>query len=151
MSALRTILAATDFSENAARAVAQAFELAALQGGKVYLLHAYSIPVYPDGFVIGVDVVTPIEQAAKRALAIETDKYGSCSEFGGVILEMGDPREVIVRHARSLPADLVVMGTHGRSGFQHLLLGSVAENVVRTAPCPVLVVPRLREGEAKDG
>jgi nucleotide-binding universal stress UspA family protein len=147
MPALRTILAPTDFSENATRAVAQAFELAALQGGKVHLLHSYSIPVYPDGFTIGVDIVTPVEQAAKRALAFEVEKYRGRPEFGGTILELGDAREEIVRHAKALSADLIVMGTHGRSGFQHLLLGSVAERVVRSAPCPVLVVPPLHRGE----
>lgn len=147
MPVLRTILAPTDFSDNAARAAAQAFQLAALQGGRVYLLHAYSVPAYPDGFAIGVDVVTPMEQAAQRALAIETDKYRARSEYGGAILELGDARDLIIRHAKSLHADLIVMGTHGRSGFQHLLLGSVAESVVRNAPCPVLVVPPLRKGE----
>ncbi len=147
MSLLRIILAPFDFSETATRAVAQAFELAALQGGKVHLLHAYNVPAFPDGLAVGVDIVTPVEQAAKKALAVESDKYASRPEFGGVILEMGDAREVILRHAQSLPADLIVMGTHGRTGFQHLLLGSVAERVVRGAPCPVLVVPPLHKEE----
>jgi nucleotide-binding universal stress UspA family protein len=147
MPALRNILAATDFSENATHAVAQAFELAALQGSKVHLVHSYSIPVYPDAFAVGVDIVTPIEQAAKRALAIEVEKYQGRPEFGGARVALGDAREEIVRLAKSLPADLIVMGTHGRTGFQHMLLGSVAERVVRSAPCPVLVVPMLRKAE----
>jgi nucleotide-binding universal stress UspA family protein len=144
---LRTILAATDFSEIGTQAVAQAFELAVAQCGQVHIVHAYKAPAYPDGFAVGVDSLGPIERAAKQALALETEKYGSRSEFGGVILDMGDARDVILRHAKTLPADLIVMGTHGRSGFQHVLLGSVAELVVRSAPCPVLVVPPIRREE----
>jgi nucleotide-binding universal stress UspA family protein len=141
MPALKIILAATDFSEIAARAVAQAFDLAALNGGKVQLVHAYSVPGYPDGFAVGVDLVTPVQQAAKRALGLEIEKYAARPEFGGTILEMGDARDVILEHARRLPADLIVLGSHGRRGFQHMLLGSVAERVVRSSPCPVLIVP----------
>jgi nucleotide-binding universal stress UspA family protein len=145
MPARKIILAATDFSETATSAVAQAFELAALQGSKVHLIHAYSVPGYPDGFALGVDVVGPLEQAAKRALGLEKEKYGSRPEFGGAILEMGDARDVILQHAKSLPADLIVVGTHGRRGFQHLLLGSVAEAIARRAACPVLIVPTARK------
>jgi nucleotide-binding universal stress UspA family protein len=145
MSASRIILAPTDFSELAARAVAYAFELARARGDKVHILHVFSVPAYPGGLAVGVDIVTPIEQAAKRALAMEADKYASHPEFGGVILEMGDPRESIVRHAKLLASDMIVMGTHGRSGFRHLLLGSVAERVVRTSPCPVVVVPPVQQ------
>lgn len=147
MSMLQTILAPTDFSELAARAVAYAFELASVRGGKVHIVHVYNIPAYPDGMAVGVDIVTPLEQAAKQALAQEAEKYASRPEFGGTILEMGDARESIVRHAKLLNADLIVMGTHGRTGFRHMLLGSVAERVVRTAPCPVLVVPPVHKSE----
>lgn len=145
MSFLRTILAPTDFSELAARAVAYAFELASARGGKVHIMHVYNIPAYPDGMTVGVDIVTSIESAARRALAQEADKYASRPEFAGVILEMGDAREQIVRQAKALSAGLIVMGTHGRTGFRHLLLGSVAERVVRSSPCPVLVVPPVRD------
>jgi nucleotide-binding universal stress UspA family protein len=141
MSTFRTILAPTDFSESAAHAVARAFELAATHDAKVHLVHAYQIPPFPDGATVGADVVAPLEQAATRALGLEAQKYASRPEFGGVILEMGDAREVILHHARTLPADLIVMGTHGRSGIQRWALGSVAERIVRSAPCAVLVVP----------
>jgi universal stress protein A len=147
MPAQKVILAATDFSETATRAVAQAFELAALQGGKVYLIHTYSMPGYPDGFAMGVDVIGPVERAAKHALDLEKEKYASRPEFGGAILELDDARDAIMRYAKSLHADMIVMGTHGRRGFQHLLLGSVAESVVRHAPCPVLIVPSPRKGD----
>ena len=64
---------------------------------------------------------------------------------------LGDARELILDRAKHLPADLIVMGTHGRRGFQHLLLGSVAEAVVRHAPCPVLVVPQAKVRSEQGG
>lgn len=147
MMRFQTILVPTDFSEGADLAVQRAFDLASGQEGKVHLLHAYSVPSLPDGAAIGVDLVAPIEAAALKALGRETEKYRARAEFGGVILEMGDAREVILHHARTLPADLIVMGTHGRTGFQRWALGSVAERVVRSAPCPVLVVPPAHRAE----
>lgn len=141
MTPFQTILVPTDFSAAAQHAVERAFALAATQGGKVHLLHAYSVPAFPDGVALGVDLVKPIEDAAIKSLGSETEKYRSRPEFGGVILAMGDAREVILHHARALPADLIVMSTHSRSGMERWMLGSVAERVVRNAPCPVLVVP----------
>ncbi len=63
---------------------------------------------------------------------------------------VGVPAEVIVAEAQAEQADLIVVGTHGRSGLPHVLLGSVAEAVIRKAPCPVLAVKARREGEAKE-
>lgn len=143
---IRTILVPTDFSESAHDATARAFDLAAVLGAQVHLLHAYSIPPVPDamGMGVGVDLLGPIEEAAQRELTALTQRYRARPEFGGAQLKLGDARELIVSQAGQLPADLIVMGTHGRRGFQHLLLGSVAEAVVRHAPCPVLVVPRAK-------
>jgi nucleotide-binding universal stress UspA family protein len=145
MASLQTILAPTDFSDLAARAVAYAFELASMRGGKVHLMHVYTIPVYPDGMTVGVDIITSVESAAREALAKQADKYASRPELGSLILEMGDASEQIIRHAAALSANLIVLGTHGRTGFRHMLLGSVAERVVRSSPCPVLVVPPVRD------
>lgn len=141
MKPFQTILAATDFSEAAEHAVEQAFALAAAQGAKVHLLHAYHVPAFPDGVTVGVDLAGPLEAAAIKALGRQTERYRTRPEFGGVILEMGDAREVIVHHAQTLPADLIVMSSRSKSGLERWLLGSVAERVVRSAPCPVLVVP----------
>lgn len=141
MRTFQSILVPTDFSPPSEHAVERAFELAASQDAKVHLLHAYHVPSFPDGIALGVDVVKPIEQAAIQALAAVTETYRTRPEFGGVILKMGDPRDVILDHARALPADLIVMSTHSRSGLERWVLGSVAERVVRSAPCPVLVIP----------
>ena len=69
-------------------------------------------------------------------------------EAGGVVIHAevaeGDPVDTIIRRAETWPADLIVMGTHGRTGLERLLLGSVAEKVLRRAPCPVLTMPRAR-------
>lgn len=143
---IRTILVPTDFSESAGDATARAFDLAAAFGAKIHLLHAYGIPPVPDamGMGVGIDMLGPIEEAAKRALTALTERYRQRPEFAAAQLKLGDARELIVGQAKQLPADLIVMGTHGRRGFQHLVLGSVAEAVVRHAPCPVLVVPQAK-------
>lgn len=141
MNLPKILLVPTDFSETAQLATSRAFELADVLGAKVYLLHVFSIPSFPDGMAVGVDVVTPLEQAAEQALQIASARYMASGSFGGARAQLGDPVTSIVREARALPAELIVMGTHGRSGFKRLLLGSVAEALLRSAPCPVLVVP----------
>jgi nucleotide-binding universal stress UspA family protein len=81
------------------------------------------------------------EEVRKRLLnlRVETQKAG-VGTVEAMVLE-GKPSVQIVHHAEALPADLIVMGTHGRSGFSHLMLGSVAERVARSAPCAVIAVP----------
>jgi universal stress protein A len=146
MQPIKIILAPTDFSESAARALRQAFELARALGAKVHILHVYGVPPLPDaaGMALGVDILGPLQQSAKQALAREVEAYARDPAFAEAALELGDARELILRSARCLPADLIVMGSHGRTGMQHFLLGSVAERTVRNAPCPVLVVPSSR-------
>jgi len=146
MSAIRTILVPVDFSESATAALTRAFELAGKLGAKVHLLHAYTVPAVPDamGMGVGVDLLGPIEQAASRELEVLLGRFRARPEFADAQLKLGDARELIVQHARQLSADLIVMGTHGRRGFQHLVLGSVAESVVRNAPCAVMVVPMVK-------
>jgi nucleotide-binding universal stress UspA family protein len=143
MKPIKTILVPTDFSENADKAVATAFELARQLGAKVHIVHAYGLPPLPDamGMSVGMDLVGPLEDAAGKELKQLAGRYDQTAEFGRAELQMAEPRDLIVRKAKELPADLIVMGTHGRRGFQHLILGSVAESTVRHAPCPVLVVP----------
>lgn len=147
MTRPRRILVPTDFSESAELALAFAESVGAAWGATLHLLHVYSVPAFPDGLGIGIDVVTPIAQAAEAAMRTALAKHPALSEHASV--QLGDPREVIVRVAKELPADLVVLGSHGRRGLARVLLGSVAEEVVRLAPCPVLVVPQApTEGAA---
>jgi len=146
MTTIRTILVPTDFSEPAETALAKAFQLAEKLGARIHLLHAYGIPPVPDamGMGVGVDLIGPIERAASAELKQLAQRYAQRPEYAGSLLELGDARDVIVRGAKQLSADLIVMGTHGRRGVQHFVLGSVAEGVVRNAPCPVLVVPMAK-------
>lgn len=148
MNLPKVVLLPTDFSEPAAAAMSRAFELAEAVGATVHVLHVFSIPPFPDGMAVGVDVLTPLEQAADEAMQVATARYRTLSTFGGARTRLGDPTATIVREARALPADLIVMGTHGRGGFKRFLLGSVAEALLRTAPCPVLVVPLRGEQPA---
>jgi nucleotide-binding universal stress UspA family protein len=110
------------------------------------VLHVYGIPPLPDamGIGVGVDIVGPIERAAERELETLSTRHRARPGWGGALLRMGDPRDMILQQAAQTRADMIVMGTHGRRGFEHLVLGSVAESVTRYATCPVLVVPAAK-------
>jgi nucleotide-binding universal stress UspA family protein len=143
MGPIRKILVATDFSGGAAAATEQALQLASAFGASLTMFHVYSVPAYvfPDGstFVAGPEVAARIEAEVVDALA---SAARAAEQKSGVPVltrsAVGAPHEEIVRAANDY--DLVVMGTHGRTGLRHLFLGSVAEKVVRHAPCPVLTV-----------
>ena len=140
-----TILVATDFSTSAAHATDMAIDYAKKLGSKLVLVHAYDDPVVasmpmegyalPDGFAL------QVERAARdrvEAAASEVSETGVVCE--GVAVRT--PAAVsIVNEAIERHADLIVMGTRGLTGLKHVALGSIADKVVRTAPCPVLTVP----------
>lgn len=146
---VRHILVPTDFSQDAERAAATARSLlGASEGGRITLLHAYHLPVeytaygtIPTALPFHADVVAVAEEKlaeAAAALAAEGPTVDT-------LAREGYPPEVIVETARELDADLIAMGTHGRTGLRHLLLGSNAERVVEHAPCPVLTVRHPEE------
>jgi nucleotide-binding universal stress UspA family protein len=145
---IRKILVPTDFSPGAAAAIDEARMLAKAFEATLTLFHVYSLPTYvfPDGstFVAGAEVTARIQHDVEEALS------RAAQTIHDVPVEtrsqIGSAWDEIVRTAREY--DLVVMGTHGRTGLRHLFLGSVAEKVVRHAHCPVLTV-RLPEGEAR--
>lgn len=120
------VLVATDFSLLAAGAVEVAADYARRLGGRLHVLHV----AWPDA---GPDTRATVERIAH-------DAGGGA---GVVRLGLAAAAE-IVRYAEEHAVDLIVVGTHGRTGVSRVLLGSVAERVVRTAACPVLTVPRLR-------
>jgi universal stress protein A len=143
MPALRTILVANDFSEQADYALEYAAGLASQLDATLHLVHTITVPAMgvPE---IGVAYsAMTIESMTKHAQA-ELDKraaaYRDRVTLAPVRLEVGDARDVIDHVAEAIGADLIVMGTHGRRGIRRVLLGSVAESVVRTAPCPVLTI-----------
>ncbi len=143
--ALKHMLVPTDFSESSKVALRYATALADRFNACIHLLHAVQSPFeQPWAAEIYAVSMADFEQTARResdaqlaAMLSESErqKYGAC-----LVTEMGPPFLTIVNYATREPIDLIVMGTHGRGAIAHLLIGSVAENVVRKAPCPVLTV-----------
>jgi nucleotide-binding universal stress UspA family protein len=150
MLTLRTILHPTDFSEPSAWAFRLACSLARDHGAGVHVFHVGREPVVcPLGGVVPPEPEGYEEGLREQLLAIRADDPNVPVEH--VLRFAGAPAAEIVQAARQLGADLVVMGIHGRSGLGRLLLGSVAEEVLRRAHCPVLTVraPLPRAGSAE--
>ena len=145
MKVFKKIVVATDFSPASRKAFALAASLARTGGSRLFVVHILSPfeTMVPDIYV-SVSVMEDVRRAAKRSAQDRLARLLSGLKRTGVdarsaLLE-GSPFEMIVAFARARRADLVVLGTHGRSGFSKLIAGSVAERVVRLAPCPVLTV-----------
>ena len=158
MSQIKRMLVPTDFSPASDMAFAYALDMAARQPCAVHLLHviddATVATAYPDGFYVESRELRAqlLDEATRRldAMAARCRALGVTATRDAVV---GRPTRVIVDVATSRGIDLIVMGTHGRSGFAHLVLGSVAERIVRTAPCAVLTVrdtARVADGIASD-
>jgi nucleotide-binding universal stress UspA family protein len=143
MLAIRTLLVPIDFSAPSLAALERACELAREWGAALHLLHCYEIPT--PGFeqyriALPETVSERIHEAAERQLAELAESTAASGLRVTSEVSAEAPGHAIAEAARQVRADLVVMGTHGNTGVKHLLLGSVAERTVRTAPCSVLVV-----------
>jgi len=140
----RRILSPIDFDDNSLAALEVAAQIARDNEGMVLLLHVVPMVVAPTGMPIYVDLYKGQEEAAREKL-----KEIAAKRLHGVkhelLTHMGEPAGAILSTARHHAADLIVMATHGRRGFSRVLLGSIAEMVLRNAPCPVLCA---RRGEA---
>jgi nucleotide-binding universal stress UspA family protein len=144
----RHILAPTDFSEYSKKAVASALELAKKFGAKLSILHVIELPPYPiEGYVppsLSATFLDDLERQATQDLAELVPE----AEAGNVevvrMVAVGTPYSRIIETAETEHVDLIVMATAGRAGFSRLVMGSIAERVVRTASCPVLTI-RPRE------
>jgi len=136
------ILVPTDFSEYADYALDYAIELAQKLQARLTLLHIIQLTPMTMGDMYGYSLEAYLEaiesEAQKRMEALLNRVYQEGLE-GETVIVQGVPFQIIVDMAESQNADLIVMGTHGRTGLTHALMGSVAEKVVRLAPCPVLV------------
>ena len=145
MIRMRKILAPTDFSEGSKRALKYAVSFAKEYHASLTVLHVVDVIYYDYGWMYG-GVPMPdrviCEHDENVQSALEEFVPQSYREGLDVTLEVGhgQPFREIIRYAREHEADLVVLATHGRMGLSHLFLGSVAEKVVRGAPCPVLTV-----------
>jgi nucleotide-binding universal stress UspA family protein len=136
------ILVPHDFSDTAQNALTYAIELAVKLGARITVLHAYEIPTYgyADGLALTSEIIEDIQRSSEDGLrsVVATAKREGLEV--NAVLRQGPAWSEIDRVASESKVDLIVMGTHGRQGLSRALLGSVAEKVVRTAPCPVLTV-----------
>lgn len=143
MPALKTILVPTDFSAAADAALEQALGLAKLDGAELHLLHTYDLPVavsLGSAPSIPTEFFDALRDAAEAKLAERVRRAEAAGVACKTHLVQGYASASIKEHADALEADLIVMGTRGISGLKHVMLGSVAERTVRTAPCPVMTV-----------
>lgn len=137
------ILVPTDLSERAERALDYAVDLAARLDATVHLVHVIAVPAtsVPElGVALASTMIDSLVADDQKALDNLVEARKDRCRFGQRVLATGDARDAIKQTAENLGADLIVMGTHGRRGIVRALLGSVAESVVRSAPCPVLTV-----------
>jgi nucleotide-binding universal stress UspA family protein len=142
MLAIRTILHPTDFSEHSGQAFRLACSLARDHGARLIVLHVLERPVFVYGGVLMAPPPPPLsagqrEAAREQLRGLEPPDPAVPVEH---LLEEGDPATATLQVAQERRCELIVMGSHGRTGLGRLLMGSVAERVVREAPCPVLIV-----------
>jgi nucleotide-binding universal stress UspA family protein len=143
MSAIRTILFATDFSEGAARACALAKTLTNLAQARLHVVHIVNEFHDKRTFRVSQDtmdrLMREIEEHAKDEIQKFCSTHLSDVQASTEIIN-GTPHEAIIQAAQRIDADLIIMGTHGRTGLEKMLVGSTAEKVVRSSPIPVLTV-----------
>jgi len=150
---IQHILVPIDFSACSNHALNLALRLARLLHARLTLLHVVQMPYLVGGGAgagMGEGVALYAEQAETEAHQMLADYAQRVSDAGlecETIVDHATPFQRIIDHAASRRVDLIVMGTHGHTGLQHMLLGSVAEKVVRLAHCPVMVT---REPEAAE-
>jgi nucleotide-binding universal stress UspA family protein len=140
----RRILVPTDFSAQSEQAWATARRLARAVGAEVVLLHVVvEGPLYSEIPLAG-ERIREVYASARTWVAEQLERWAAVARAEGIgvktLVQTGIPHQDIVTAARDEGADLIAMGTHGRGGFDRLLLGSVCDRVIRLAPCPVLVL-----------
>ncbi|HWU90252.1 MAG TPA: universal stress protein [Kofleriaceae bacterium] len=136
----KIVLVPIDFSANAEQALDYAAELARKLGATVHLVHA--IASLPSALPVALteQMIENLVTEHREALDKLVKTRRTLATFGPPTVEVGDARDTIIGAAKALGADLIVMGTHGRRGLSRMVMGSVAENVLRHAPCPVLII-----------
>lgn len=148
---IEKILVPTDFSGHSEEALKAALQLKGDFGAQLTVLHVFDVSemlglgwtVYGES--LEAEVISRMESDARKALTEFVKKAGASEEEVTTLVARGRPFVEAVRLARNENADLIVMGTHGRKGIEHLLMGSNAEKVVRKAHCSVLTIKRLEE------
>ena len=147
---IQTILAGTDFSDASASATTYAISLARALNARLYLLHVVpeedvrlltAIRAYLQSEVTPETLVETFYTEATKRLATLVEDVHATDLVHEQLIVTGDPAAAIVREAAAKQVQLIILGTHGRRGVTRFLMGSVAERVLREAPCAVLVVP----------
>jgi nucleotide-binding universal stress UspA family protein len=150
--AIKRILVPTDFSDGAIRALEYAIDLAQTIDAELIILFVVEPAYYGTGSDLysgSMDLSVLLEEQRRiggEQLSHLSRRLDKRATRFRTVLETGTPYRIIAEVAEKLRCDLIVMATHGRSGFSHLLLGSVTEKAIRMAPCPVLT---LRAGDGK--
>ena len=147
---VKRVVVGTDFSEGAERALTVAIRFARLLGATIDLVRVYAMPsVGAVSPLPGIVPRTPPSPEILADLQRGLDHLALKVRESGIdcftVSLQGSAADQIVAHAKLVAAELIVMGTHGRTGIRRVLLGSVAEQVLHKAQCPVLVVPPARD------
>ena len=151
MIEIKHILFPCDFSENSSRILPYVLSLSKKYGAMIHLLHVLEDLLKWGGFYVPHPSLTQyqaelLKGAEEKMEEICEEKMQGCKAFKRIIIS-GDPAQEILKAIEVHAIDLVIMGTHGYKGLQHTIFGSVAENVVKKSPAPVLVINPYRLGE----
>ena len=152
---IERILMATDFSDCSNKALDYAVDWAETFKADLYLLHVFELPFYSHTGVTPArqrevrDWIKELKEKESKRLNSLTEKLKKRAVKVQPLLKEGKPFIEIIKTAGAIRTGLIVMGTHGRTGVERLVLGSVAERVVRLAPCPVMTVRGLRLGRKR--
>ena len=136
------ILVAVDGSPFSELAVDQAISLGGICNSEIFLISV--VDLYPEQMAVAPALVEKMSEEVRQYLDKAKEKVDETGISCETIVRMGGkPHEFIIQEAKEKGADLIVMGTLGKSGIKRVLMGSVAQNVIGQAPCPVLVVPNV--------
>ena len=143
------IVVPTDFSGSSEDAWALARRVAGTLGSEVVLAHVYVEPILYGDPPLASDTAGQLYEQGRKWVEDELEKWASAARAEGMtvrtIVRTGSAHDEIVNLATDERAELIIMGTHGRTGLDRLLLGSVADRVIRFSPCPVLTVRKPEE------
>lgn len=138
------ILLPTDFSEHGKYAVPWAVDMAQKYGAELHVIHVFDEGAFEAFYFNYAGETEEYFEKVRRGFQEEVDNYLADFDTDGLsivpVLSNGNPFVEVVKYAKENGVDIIVMGTHGRTGMAHALLGSIAEKVVRKAHCPVLTV-----------
>jgi nucleotide-binding universal stress UspA family protein len=154
---IKTILCPVDFSEFSRHALTQAVQLARWFDSQLFVLHVYPVPGTPPSVLYGgfpgplppFPAVTVSPESTRQAILADVAKFVETVDTSGISVHAsvraGSPVAGILEEAGEHRSDLIVLGTHGHSGFERWIIGSATEKVLRKAACPVMTVPRASE------